>query len=54
MELHGKTALVTGGALRVGRAIALTLAERGANVVVNYNRSADAANNTVKEIEAHG
>lgn len=54
MELRGRTALVTGGALRVGRAIAIALAGRGANVVVNYNRSADAAHDTVKEIEAHG
>ncbi|MBZ5536704.1 MAG: SDR family oxidoreductase [Acidobacteriia bacterium] len=54
MELRGKTALVTGGALRVGRVIALALAERGAHVVVNYNRSDEAATKTVKEIEAYG
>lgn len=54
MELREKTALVTGGALRVGRVIALALAERGANVAINYNRSAEAANQTVKEIESLG
>jgi pteridine reductase len=54
MELRGKTALVTGGALRVGRAIALALAERGAHVAINYNRSAKPAERTVKEIEAFG
>ena len=54
MELRGRTALVTGGALRVGRAIAMALAGRGANVVVNYNRSAAAAHDTVKEIETYG
>ena len=47
MEIRGKTALVTGGAVRIGRAIALMLAEAGANVVVNYNRSMDAAAQTV-------
>jgi 3-oxoacyl-[acyl-carrier protein] reductase/pteridine reductase len=47
VDLRGKTALVTGGAHRVGRAIALALAGAGANVVVNYNRSAAAAEETV-------
>ena len=40
MNLKGKTALITGGAVRVGRAMTLALAEDGANVVINYNRSA--------------
>ena len=39
VDLKGKTALVTGGARRVGRAIVLTMARAGANVVVNYNTS---------------
>ncbi|MDD5544165.1 MAG: SDR family oxidoreductase [Acidobacteriia bacterium] len=54
MKLKGSTAVVTGGALRVGREIALRLAERGANVAIIYNRSAEAALKTVNEIEAHG
>jgi NAD(P)-dependent dehydrogenase (short-subunit alcohol dehydrogenase family) len=54
MEITGKTALVTGGAHRVGKSIALMLAGRGANVVVNYHRSAEAAEQTVAEIEARG
>ncbi len=54
MELRGKTALVTGGALRVGRTIALKLAERGANVAINFNRSAEAAKQTVADIESLG
>lgn len=54
MEIRGKTALVTGGAQRVGKAITLGLARAGANVVVNYNRSADEAEETVREAEALG
>ena len=54
MELAGKTAIVTGGAIRVGKGITLELARAGANVVVNYNSSADAANQTVAEAEALG
>lgn len=46
MEPRGVTALITGGARRVGRAIALGLAEAGANLVLHYNTSADAAEET--------
>lgn len=54
MELHGKTALITGGAHRVGRAITLALARAGANVVINYHSSAAAAAATAAEVEALG
>jgi len=54
MDLNGKAALVTGGAVRVGKAIALALAAAGADVVINYHSSADAAIQTVAEIEALG
>ena len=54
MDLHGKVALVTGGAIRVGRAISLALADAGADVVLNYNASADAAAATAAEIQARG
>jgi pteridine reductase len=54
MNLEDKVALVTGGAIRVGRAIALALADADADVVVNYNTSADAARTTAAEIEARG
>lgn len=54
MEIKGKTALVTGGAQRVGKAITLGLARAGANVVVNYNRSSEEAAQTVREAEALG
>lgn len=49
-----KTALVTGGARRIGRVIALALAQRGWDVAVHYSRSAVEAQATVQEIEALG
>jgi pteridine reductase len=54
MELRGRWALVTGAARRIGRAIALELAERGMNVIVHYNSSAEQAAATVREIEDRG
>ena len=54
MNIKGKTALVTGGAVRVGKAITLALAREGANVIINYNSSADAAEETKQEAEALG
>ena len=54
MDLQGKVALVTGGAVRVGKAITLMLAHAGAHVVVNYNTSAGGAQATVAEAQAAG
>ena len=54
MTLEGRVALVTGGGRGIGKAIALGLAEDGADVALNYRRDADAAQQTVKEIEALG
>lgn len=54
MELAGKTAIVTGAAVGVGRATALALARRGANVVVNYSRSEREARETADEVERLG
>jgi NAD(P)-dependent dehydrogenase (short-subunit alcohol dehydrogenase family) len=54
MKLQGKVALVTGAAHRVGKAIALALAKEGADIVVHYGGSADAAQATACELEAMG
>jgi NAD(P)-dependent dehydrogenase (short-subunit alcohol dehydrogenase family) len=54
MKIEGKTALVTGGAHRVGKAVAMTLAQAGANLVVNYYSSDTAARQTVEEAQALG
>lgn len=52
--IRGKTALVTGGAKRLGRAISLALARAGCNVIVHHNRSADEAEKLLGEIKALG
>jgi NAD(P)-dependent dehydrogenase (short-subunit alcohol dehydrogenase family) len=54
MTLKGRVALVTGGSRGVGRAIALALAEDGADVAVNYKRDEEAAREVVAEIEKMG
>jgi len=53
-KLTGKAALVTGGAARVGRAIALALAREGADVAIGYLRSGAAAQTTVRDLHALG
>jgi len=54
MKLHGKTALVTGGAVRIGRAICEALAEEGCNVVIHCSRSMPAAKELAQMIQARG
>jgi 3-oxoacyl-[acyl-carrier protein] reductase len=54
VNLQDKVAVVTGGSRGIGRAIALELARRGASVVVNYHRSADAAQEVAAAIEGEG
>jgi pteridine reductase len=54
IDLHGSVALVTGGAHRLGRAIALALGQAGANVVVHYNRSAEQAQVVLQDLAALG
>ena len=53
-SLAGQTALVTGGGRGIGKAIALALAEAGAEVVVNYSSSAAAAEAVVETITTSG
>ncbi len=48
MDLKNKTALVTGGGVRLGRAFALALAKEGANLVVHYNSSQSPAEETAE------
>lgn len=52
--LQGKIAVVTGASRGIGRAIALEMASAGAFVVINYNGSADRAEEVRREIEEQG
>jgi 3-oxoacyl-[acyl-carrier protein] reductase len=53
-DLKGKVALVTGASRGIGRACAIKLAALGATVIVNYNKSGEAAEEVVAEIERDG
>src|SRR5690606_30876091 len=52
--LKGKTAIITGGSRGIGRGIAQTFAEQGANVAFTYSSSVEAANELEKELNALG
>jgi 3-oxoacyl-[acyl-carrier protein] reductase/pteridine reductase len=52
--LHGKTALITGGAKRLGRASALALAHAGADVAITFRNSSREARQTVADLSALG
>jgi pteridine reductase len=54
LEIRDRIALVTGGAHRVGKAIALALARQGAHVAITYHASADEANQAAEAINACG
>ncbi len=54
MDLMGKTALITGGSGGIGKAIALMLAEKGANIIINYIDDDENAMNVVGEIKNLG
>ncbi|MFX0101136.1 MAG: glucose 1-dehydrogenase [Candidatus Hodarchaeota archaeon] len=52
--LEGKNVLVTGASSGIGKAIAIRFAEEGANVVINYVRDENGANDTRSKVEKHG
>ena len=54
MLLRGKTLLVTGGSVGIGRAIAIEAARQGAQVAINYNSAHDKAQSLVEEIKGFG
>ena len=53
-KLQERVAFITGAAKRIGKGIALALAEEGAHVAITYRDSADEAQQTVRELEAFG
>ena len=54
MELKGKVALVTGASRGIGRAIAVALAKKGCNVIINYARDEENAKKTEEMCRAYG
>ena len=54
MEIKGKTALITGGALRIGRALTLALAQAGCHIILHYHHSEEEARRTARDAEAFG
>lgn len=53
-DLKGKSAIVTGGSLGIGTAIALDLAANGVNIAINYRKHADEANAVVERAKGMG
>lgn len=53
-SLKGKSVLITGGAKRIGREIALACADAGANVAITYLHSQEDAHQTLRDLESRG
>lgn len=53
-RFNGQTAIITGSDSGIGKAIALGLAKEGANVVINFHRNEEAANDVIHEAEEYG
>jgi len=54
MQLKGKTAIITGASRGIGRSIALTFAKAGANVIINYSSSDEAAQQVARKAMEYG
>jgi len=54
LNLEGKSAIVTGGSVGIGAAIAVKLAECGANVAINYRNHKEEAESVIRKIESLG
>ena len=54
MSLNGKTVLITGGAKRIGRSLALAIARAGGDLVIHYHQSEDEADSLLAEVKALG
>ena len=54
MDANGKRVLVTGGAVRIGRAVCETFAEAGAQVVIHYNKSVKQAHELLTALPGSG
>ena len=54
LNLEGKSAIVTGGSVGIGAAIALKLAECGANVAINYRKHKEEAEEIIQKINGFG
>ena len=54
MKLNGKTALITGGAIRIGKAISTELANHGVNIAMHYHRSKSEAMHLQNELRSKG
>jgi pteridine reductase len=54
MDLHNRVALVTGGAVRLGRALALALGNAGLHLAIHYHTSASEAESVLSQVRANG